>query len=233
MHAGILLAVDSDQGTAEAIYENLGREASFWLLVLAEKGNVGTGAAANYSTYPGAIKSYAKKGGITLDDDEIRRGFKRLKRVEVELQTGASDIIVVDDDRQDYIKLTNVGYTLQTELQTRPEVRKNLRQKLGMETGEEVEDLQLWPPELNEEAGEITIYATSDLPDDTSDSFEVEVTAKFECDCDWCENTVEHSYKFVHPDESWSKTVQTECSDCSTKWEHKAGDIFNSPDIAE
>lgn len=227
--------MDSDQGTAEAIFEHLGREASFWLLVLAEKGDVGKGPAGNYYDFVGGIKSYAREGGIDLDDDEIRRGFKRLKRVEVELPTGASGTVMPNDDRQDYIKLTNVGYTLQTQIQTRPEIRKSLRQKLGMEAEDDEDDGQLWPPEIDREDREIKMYVTSDLPEDTSESFELEVTAKFECGRDWCDNTVEHTYTFVYPDEAWSKMVQTECSACSTKWKYKPGYVYEheSPDIAE
>jgi hypothetical protein len=227
--------VGSDQGTAEAIFESLGQEASLWLLVLAEKGDVGTEAAASYNTYTGAVKSYAKGGEIDLDYGEIRRGFRRLRRVKVELPDGASNTIIIDDDRQDYIKLTNVGYTLQTQLQTRPEVRENLRQKLGMDTDdeEEKEIRQLWPSEIDQEAREIEMYVPSGVPEDTSESFELEVSAEFECNCEWCDNTVRHSYTFVYPDEAWSKTVQTECGECSTKWKHEPGNVYNSPSIAE
>jgi len=208
------------------ILEQLGREATLWVLTLSEGRSVGTGRAGHYKEFTGGIKSFAKEHGIDPpEDDKIREGFRRLERVEFPDTEGRRDS-VIEGDKPDYVKLTDHGITLVKLVSNRENLRKSVKENIGIEVDEESDGW--WPRDYHPDNVTIQMEAISERPDDAPEEYEIEVEAQFICTR--CKETVEHSYSFVEPTEAWSERVQTHCEECGMGWEHQAGNPYDNPD---
>jgi DNA-directed RNA polymerase subunit M/transcription elongation factor TFIIS len=180
--------------------------------------------ARNYSTFPGKIKSYAKGNEIEIpEENDIRAGYKRLRRAEITHPEEGRDTVIVGD-KLDYIKLTDHGLTLVTQIDSSEELEKDVKRQIGVETDEQ-EDW--WPHDYDSDDASVSLKAISDRPADNAEEYEIEAVAEFTCPR--CRSTVTHSYTFKEPDDTWSKKVSTTCLECDIEWEHIAGNPYTEP----
>jgi hypothetical protein len=218
------IGVTWDTGRAEETFRQRTCVQLLWIYALATRPRTGTGAAANYFSRTGKVKSKAKELGIEPpQDDQIRRAFEELKRVDM-VGPNEKRGPFFRDDKPEYIKLTRVGKNVINEVHSREEIRRILEQEIGVEIDE---DPEWWPEEYDEENAEVVMYATSPRPDDDSESFEVDVVARFSCDR--CGGEIEHEYSTTYPGGAYGEYVEVECpnSDCGMEWKHLRGSVYD------
>lgn len=206
------------------LLRDLGPVATIWLLAIIEK-NIGVNKAHNYTVFPGKIKSIAKDfDRQPPGDDEISRAFKDLKRRPITTPDGSADVIVIGD-KQEYVKLTDHGLTLVTLIDNNPEIEEFIEGFLGEKSVEDTD----WFPAPNPDEATVTLRATSEQPSESTDRFEVEAVAEFDCLYPDCEGEIAKDYSFTHPDETWSKKIEAECEECDQAWEFVAGNAHEEP----
>lgn len=208
------------------IVEGLGQDAALWLLALSDVRGVGTGRARNYHVFPGKIKSTAKELGIDVpQEDKIRDGFDRLKRVKFATSDGRTDTVILGD-KPDYVKLTDHGLTLVKLIDSKPDLQQDVKEFLGAVVEQEEED-GWWPDDIPSGAPvQLTAISaeTQDWP------CELETVAEFSCPHSDCDEDVNHAYKFVYPNEAWTKDMEVKCPGCEQGWKHAAGDPWDEPE---
>ncbi|WP_147299478.1 hypothetical protein [Haloferax sp. Atlit-6N] len=211
-----------DNDEVMKIVERLGKEAALWLLAMSRVRGVGTNRARNYTVFPGKIKSISKELGLDpIQEDRIKDGFDRLKRIQFESHGGGFDTVILGD-KPEYVKLTDHGLTLVTLIDSDEELQQQVREFIGAETDEED---AWWPRNYDKESAEIMLKAVSEEPEDYSNISTIEVVAKF--DCSVCNETIESDpYELEYYDQAWSKTNVTTCSCCGMKFEYSAGHPF-------
>lgn len=207
----------------EEIIEHLGEVCTLWLLALIEK-NIGKNKAHNYTVFPGKIKSLAKEYEMEPPNrGEISDAFQDLNRIPISTPDGREDTVILGD-KQEYVKVTDHGLTLITIIDNSGEIESFIDQFLGEEQQEQEE----WFPADAPDEAPIKLTALSEEPTDEA-FFEVDALAEFNCPYPDCDEVIENGYSFVHPEETWTKKVQEECSGCGETWEHTAGHAWEEP----
>lgn len=208
------------------IVEGLGQDAALWLLALSNVRGVGTGRARNYHVFPGKIKSTAKELGIDIpQEDQIRDGFDRLRRVTFATPDGRRDTVILGD-KPDYVKLTDHGLTLVKLIDSKPQLQEGVKEILGAVVEEDAET-GWWPDDMPSDAP-IQLKATS--PETQERPCELETVAEFPCPHSDCNNDISHSYRFVYPNEAWTKDVEVTCPRCDQCWKHTVGNPWDNPE---
>jgi DNA-directed RNA polymerase subunit M/transcription elongation factor TFIIS len=186
---------------------------------------VGKNMARNYKTFPGKIQSYAKRHDIDIpEQDEIRDGYKRLRRAQIQDLGGGRDTVILGD-KEDYIKLTDHGLTLVTLIDSRESLRRKVKEQVGVEFDEEE---PWWPYEFDEGDATIQMEAISERPPEGTEEYEIEAKAEFTCPR--CGSEIVHTYTFQEPSETWSRTVSADCPECEMEWCHIAGNPHQKPE---
>lgn len=203
--------------------KQLGRGATIWLLVVAERRDVGPNVGSTKSHYHGKIEAFCKEHDIELPD--IEDGYNRLLRVQFPgpRDMGLQTVRKRKSDRE-YFKLTSTGLTLSKELSTDSEFRKWVKQQVGVEEEEEPEP---WLPGGGPiEDAPIYIECVNGPFED--EEFTDEMIASF--DCGRCGRKVRHRYEASFPD-AYGQQVEVECPQCGTTWRHYQGIQQIPPEI--
>lgn len=210
---------------ARRTFERLDHVQLLWIYALSTRPRAGTGKARNYHSVTGKVKSKAKDLGVDQpDDDEIRRAFKSLTNSRILGPEGRSDTFILGD-KKEYVKTTRVGKNIINEIHGRESIRQELEAELGVDTGEE----EWWPDEYDPEDAGVRMTTTTPRPDDDADSYDIDVTAEF--DCARCGEEISHRYTVTYPDEAYAAKISVDCDGCGTTWRHWKGNVYDDPEI--
>lgn len=217
-------SVTWDKDEAKSVFEQRNQVELLWIYALAVRPRTGTGAAQNYYSVTGKVQSKAKELGVDFPDDgELKQAFESLIRSDMLGPEGDVNSFIVGD-KPEYIKLTRVGKNIINEVHSRESINRILKAELGVDFNEAEE---WWPEEYDDDNAEVIMYTKSPRPDDDSGSYELEITAEFDCEC--CGADIEHEYSAEWPGEAYAQYAETDCPGCGTEWRHLKGQVYRRP----
>lgn len=210
--------------------DRLERCGTLWVLVLCGDSSIGIGKTSNKEQYHGKIRSYAKRNGISDPRrPEIDQGFNNINKKTLQNAEGDTGQINNDHKSNNLISLTRFGLTLFAYIDNRPEIEREVKKSIGLDTDESEEP---WPLLGDRDDPVVEFHSYSERPPEDGTEYVVEVIATFACP--HCGNEVQNEYSVVLQDgipiNGWSRWVETKCGNCGQAYIHKCGDHWQPPE---